>query len=61
MWNDGKKNYSVRLSEKDLTELKELKGYLVGLKVAGKDVPGLWTFKRLEEDLCLDDTDCLKK
>lgn len=46
-----KKVYQVVLDSLELKRLNELKGFLAGLNVAGKQVPGDWTFKQLLKNL----------
>ena len=52
MYGDDKE-YRVFLSDRNLSQLKELKGFLAGLEAGGKKVPGSWAFKQLEEGLKL--------
>ena len=52
MFSDANE-YRVFLKERDLKNLKELKGFLAGLEAGGKKVPGSWTFNQLEENLRL--------
>jgi len=46
-----KKEHYVFLSEHDKGRLIELQGFLRGLNTSGKDVPGLWTFKKLMTEM----------
>jgi len=47
------KEYRVFLTDTYVNDLKELKGFLQGLKTAGKEVPGWYAFKEVQGGLKL--------